>query len=133
MKPLNIDFDRNSYIAGDRWNGPQIDMRRAVNVLSNVKNMQFLDYNRSLLENCYIIKNSNKPFIASFTGSAVLANLLNKEMWVVWKKEDWHPMFWKGEDIFWDGGKNIKQTFERHFYTNRNCKLVHANELEKML
>ena len=77
----------------------------------------------------FIIKNSDKPFIGNFTGSAVLANLLNKEMWVVWKKEDWAPQFWNGDDIIWDGGKNIQQCFDRHFYINRNCKLVHMKDL----
>jgi len=123
----------DDYIAGDRWAGPQIDGRRAVNVLAGLDGVTFLDYNEDLLTNCVIIKSSNKPFIGNFTGSAVLANLLDKEMWVVWKKEDWAPQFWNGEDILWDNGKNIQQTFERHFYTNRNCKLVHASELKDLL
>lgn len=123
-------FNPDVYIAGDRWSGPQIDGRRSVNVLSNLENVVFLDYDKDLLTNCFIIKKSNKPFIANFTGSAVLANLLNKEMYVVWKKEDWAQQFWNGDDIIWDGGKNVQQTFERHFYTNRKCKLIHARDLE---
>ena len=122
--------NKDIYIAGDRWNGPQIDGRRAVNVLNSLAGVQFLDYNNDLLTNCAIIKNSDTPFIGNFTGSAVLANLLNKEMWVVWKKEDWAPQFWNGDDILWDGGKNIQQCFERHFYINRNCKLVHMKDLK---
>ena len=130
---LNIEFDKDKYIVGDRWNGPQIDGRRAVNVLSHLENVDFLNYNNDLLTNCYLIKNSNKPFISNFTGSAVLADLLNKESYIVWRKEYWAPQFWNGDDIIWDGGKNIQQCFERHFYTDRNCKLIHATELEKIL
>lgn len=130
---INVDFDRNIHIAGDRWFESSIDRRRAVNILSHLKNVMFLDYNNDLLTNCYIIKNSNKPFIAGFTGCAVLGNLLNKEMYVVWKKEDFAPQYWQGENVIWDWGKDIEQTFKRHFYTNRNCKLIHDKDLHTVL
>jgi hypothetical protein len=132
---LKLDFDRNRYVVGDRWNGPGIDHRRSVNNFANLTDDKFLmlDFNNDMLTNLYIIKESQKPFIGSFTGCSVLANLLNKEMMVVWKKEIFAPQFWRGDDIFWDGGKNIQQTFERHFYTIRNCKLVHERDLGTMI
>lgn len=132
---FDIEFDDENYIIGDRWDGIGIDQRRARNILLNIKgnNIHFLNYNNSMLLNCYLIMKSKKPFIGTFTGSAVLSNLLNKKTLVVWKKEDWHPSFWNGENILWDGGKDIVQTFQRHFYTNRECVLVHWNNLKEAL
>jgi len=126
----------DKYIVGDRWNGPQIDDRRETNVLSflNDENkFYFLDYNDSLLDNCSIIYNSNKPFITNFTGIGMIADLMNKETYVVWKPEDWKPEFRNGNDISWDNGKNIKKIFEKHFYLNRKAKLVHADDLYKLI
>ena len=124
------------YYVGDRWSGPNIDSRRETEVLSHLKQLgdfKFLDYDNDLLMNCYIIKKSNKPFITNFTGIGMVADLLNKESYVVWKAEDWKPEFRDGENISWDNGKDINKIFEKHFYLNRKCKLVHANELNEIL
>jgi len=131
---LKIDFDRDLYIIGDRWNGPNIDDRREVNVLSHLQGKGlFLDYNNDLLTNCYYIKESNKPFITNFTGIGMIGDLLNKELFVVWKAEDWKPEYRVGDNVTWDNGKDINKVFEKHFYLNRKAKLVHASELEKYL
>ena len=127
---------RDVYYVGDRWSGPNIDDRRETEVLSYIKNMgdfEFLDYDNDLLTNCYIIKKSKKPFITNFTGIGMIADLLNKESYVVWKAEDWKPEFRVGDDISWDNGKNIDKIFEKHFYLNRKCKLIHANKLNEIL
>lgn len=115
---------------GDRWNVNDIDSRRESNVLSYLSKYEFIDYNRDMLENCFIIKKSAKPFITNLTGVAVLADLLNKEQFVVWKPEDFKPEFRKGNDINWDNGKDINKVFSKHFYGNRKSKLVHANDLQ---
>jgi hypothetical protein len=86
-----------------------------------------------MLVNCYLIKHSNKPFITNLTGISVLADLLKKDMYVVWKPEDWHPHFRRGENVLWDGGKDIQQTFLRHHYADRNSKLVHTKDLQSVL
>ena len=85
------------------------------------------------MTNCYIIKESKKPFITNFTGVGMMADLLNKELFCVWKPEDWNPEWIVGDDITWDNGKNINQVFEKHFYLDRKAKLVHAKDLEKYL
>ena len=86
-----------------------------------------------MLTNCYIIKNSQKPFISNFNGVGIMADLLNKETLVVWKAEDWKPEYRVGDDVSWDNGKNIDKVFEKHFYLNRKARLVHASELGKVL
>lgn len=132
---FKLEFDREKYLVGDRWNGPQIDMRRQVNVLSHLSDdkFTFIDYNNDMLLNCYLIKESNKPFITNLTGISVLADLLNKDSLVVWKPEDWHPSFRRGDNVLWDGGKDINLTFLRHHYGDRKSKLVHANDLMEVL
>lgn len=133
---MNVNPIRDKYIVGDRWNGPNIDERRETNVLSYLNDeskFYFLDYNRPLLENCWYISTSEKPFITNFTGIGMIADLLNKESFVVWKAEDWKSEFRNGNDINWDNGKNIDKIFEKHFYLNRKAKLVHANDLQNLL
>jgi hypothetical protein len=123
----------NNYLVGDRWNVGDIDDRRETNILAHLDKFEFVDYDRTILENCYFIKNSPKPFITNFTGVGMLADLLNKDCLVVWKAEDWKPEYRVGEDVSWDNGKNIEQVFEKHFYLDRKAKLVHAKDLENHL
>jgi len=127
---------KDAYYVGDRWAGPNIDDRRETKVLSYLDQLgdfEFLDYENDLLTNCYIIKKSTKPFITNFTGIGMIADLLNKECYVVWKAEDWKPEFRNGDNISWDNGKDIDKIFEKHFYLNRKAKLVHANNLQHIL
>ena len=127
---LNKIVDQNKYYVGDRWDVGNIDTRRATKVLSHMNDCIFIDYTRDLLENCYFIAESPKPFITNLTGISVLADLLNKEQWIVWKSEDWNPEFRNGKDINWDNGKNIDSVFKKHFYGDRKSKLVHADDLQ---
>jgi hypothetical protein len=130
---LNLTLDDKAY-AGDRWNVGDIDSRRATGVLAHMNDkFNFLDYNNDVLTNCYYIKNSKKPFITNLTGVSVLADLLNKEQYIIWKAEDWNPEFRKGDDIDWDNGKDINMIFQKHFYGNRKSKLIHAKDFDKEL
>ena len=63
----------------------------------------------------------------------MLADLLDKECYVVWKAEDWKPEFRNGDNISWDNGKDINTIFEKHFYLDRKAKLVHASELSETI
>lgn len=121
VENLNLEIGDFNYGA-DRWTGPNIDSRRISNGLQHLDNIKFLDYNNSLMENCYIIKNCKKPFISAFTGTAVLADLLNVEQIVLWT-----------DDLKnWDG-KPIQYSFEKHFYQNRKSKLMYIGEYENNL
>ena len=71
------------------------------------------------MENAHFIKHTNKPFISTFTGVSVIADLLNKDQIVLW-----------GEDIRdWDN-KPIEYSFEKHFYKNRNSKLMYVGDFD---
>jgi len=124
---------KDTYYVGDRWSIGNIDTRRETHVLSHLKDCEFIDFNRPILENAYIIKNLKKPFITNFTGVGMLADLCNVSLYCVWKAEDWKPEFRVGDNVSWDDGKDINKVFEKHFYLNRKAKLVHANELQKLL
>ena len=132
---LTPEYDievKDKYYVGDRWAVGEIDARRETHILSHLINCEFIDFDRPMLENAYIIKNLTKPFITNFTGVGMLADLLNKELYCVWKAEDWKPEFRVGNDVSWDNGKNIDQVFEKHFYLNRKAKLIHASKLESL-
>lgn len=104
---------------GDRWQGPGIDGRRASWTLSHLDNVIFLDYNKTVMENAFCIWKSERPFITTFTGTSSIADLLNKKQVVLW-----------GEDIRdWDN-KPIEYSFEKHFYKNRNSKLMYIGDFE---
>lgn len=123
---------KDNYYVGDRWAGQFTDRRRECNILTYLSDFEFIDYNNDILTNCYIIKNSTKPFITNLTGVSVIADLLNKETFIVWKPEDWKPEYRNGNDVSWDNC-NIDKVFEKHFYKNRKSKMVHATELERLL
>lgn len=129
---LNVPVNHEASYVGDRWSVGNIDDRRETHILAHLKG-EFIDFNNDMLTNAYIIKNSTKPFISNFTGVGIMADLLNKETYVVWKAEDWKPEFRVGDDINWDNGKNIDKVFEKHFYLNRKSKLIHASNLENIL
>lgn len=135
LKDLGLQFDvddnfilkvddvscelNDGYYGGDRWNGPDIDGRRASWTLSHLDDITFLDYNKTLMENAYIIKNCKGPFISTFTGISGIADLLNKEQIVLW-----------GEDIRnWDN-KPIEYSFQKHFYGNRKSKLMYLGDFD---
>jgi len=126
---IEYEFKDTLYV-GDRWSVGDIDARRECHILESYKKygFEFIDYSKTLLENCYIVKNCPGPFISNFTGVGIMADLLNIDNWIVWKAEDWKPEFRAGEDdISWDNGKNIEQIFEKHMYLDRKSKLVHYN------
>lgn len=133
---LTPEYDieiKDKYYVGDRWDVGNIDTRRETHVLANMADCEYIDFNRPMLENAYIIKNLKKPFITNFTGVGMLADLCNVPLYCVWKAEDWKPEYRVGNDVMWDNGKNINQVFEKHFYLDRKAKLVHANDLKDYL
>jgi hypothetical protein len=120
VEELNLPVDQSMPYCGDRWNGPNIDGRRASWTLRHLANLNFLDYNNTLMENAYYIKNTTLPFISTFTGISGIADLLNKNQLVLW-----------GEDIRnWDN-KPIEYSFQKHYYGNRNSKLLYLGDFEE--
>jgi hypothetical protein len=117
--------DTELYVIGDRSYSKNADTRRSFDILKNTGYFSehkcvFLEYNNDLIHNLNIIRNSIKPFITTFTGIAILADLMYKETMVCY-----------GTDIEnWDGFP-IDKSYKQHFYRNRNCELVNLNELIK--
>lgn len=121
LKVPDLNFYCGSLpIVADRWTSPAIDTRRPTEVLRSsgkFDNCQWLDYNNDLLTNSYIIKNTSNVMYTTFTGVSVLGDLLNKEMIVFW-----------GDDIKnWDN-KPIEYSYQKHFYGNRNSKLMYIGD-----
>jgi hypothetical protein len=121
LKVEDLGFDVGTEIyGGDRWSGPNIDGRRSSWTLAHLPNIKFLDYNDTLMKNAYIIKNCANPFISTFTGISGIADLLNKDQLVLW-----------GDDIRnWDN-KPIEYSFQKHYYGNRNSKLLYIGDFEE--
>lgn len=122
----NIDTVPSGILVGDRMNHPNMDQRRKFNVLKesgqfNIDDYYFLDYNVPMATNAAYIKYTREPVVSTFTGISVIADLLNKECHVLW-----------GEDLRnWDN-KPIEYSFNKHFYRDRKCKLMHLNNYDKV-
>ena len=111
------------YIIGDRWNHPTIDTRRKTQVVKDGVNpdeskVHYLDYSKPIMENLNLIRYSYKPFITTFTGVGILADLMNKETIVCWDED---MRMWDGHPVEFD--------FKRHYYGNRKSKLVYVKDV----
>lgn len=113
----------NNYIIGDRTYSKDADTRRSFDVLKDsnkfpVNKCQYLNYTEELITNLNIIKKNPKPFITTFTGIAVLADLMLKETMI----------FYPRELSLWDN-KPIEYSFNQHFYRNRRCELISLDDM----
>lgn len=118
---LDIEIKDKIY-CGDRWSGPNIDTRRRSWTLQHLTDLEFLDYTNDLMTNAYIIKNCRDPFVSTFTGISGIADLLNKNQFVLY-----------GPDIeYWDN-KPISHSFKKHYYANRNSVLMSRAEFEEAI
>ena len=111
------------YIIGDRWNHPTIDTRRKTQVVKDGVNpdeskVHYLDYSKPIMENLNLIRYSYKPFITTFTGVGILADLMNKETIVCWDED---MRMWDGHPVEFD--------FKRHYYGDRKSKLVYVKDI----
>jgi hypothetical protein len=61
IKTPEFDIEiKDTYYIGDRWSVGNIDARRKTHILSHLNNYEFIDFERPILENAYIIKNLKK-------------------------------------------------------------------------
>lgn len=107
-------------LVADRWTSPVIDTRRSTELLRSsgkFDNCTWLDYSRPLLENCFIIDTTPNVMYTTFTGVSVLGDLLKKDMII----------FWQDELKNWDN-KTIEYSYQKHFYQDRNSKLVYLDD-----
>ena len=121
--PMLVENVTDKTIIGDRWNHSTIDTRRKTNVVEHGCNpdpskVHYLDYSRNIMYNLNIIKQNPNPFITTFTGVGILADLMNKETIVCWDED---MRIWDGHPVEFD--------FKRHYYGNRKSKLVHVKDV----
>jgi hypothetical protein len=124
---VQIENIEDRIIVGDRWSlkiANDLDTRRSSNLIESSgimkdKIVHYLDYTKDLIYNCNIIKKSDLPFITTFTGIGIVADLMKKDSYILW-----------GDDIRnWDN-KLIQYSFNLHYFNNRNAKLVYLNDFD---
>jgi len=123
---LNIEYS-DKLVIGDRWSpkdAPDVDTRRYSNLIENSDIIDkdkavYLDYKNDLLYNCSIIKHSNGPFVSTFTGIGILADLMKKDMYVLWDED---MRVWQG----W----TVQHDFDLHYYKDRGAKLVYIKDFK---
>lgn len=115
-----VEFMPSGTLVGDRMNHKDMDQRRLSGVLKDSGKFDkcwFLDYNQPMAVNAAYLKHTTKPIITTFTGISTIADLLKKETYILW-----------GDDLKdWDN-KPIEYSFNKHFYRDRKCKLMHLND-----
>ncbi len=120
----SVEIIPSRFLVGDRMSHPNMDQRngRMSGVLEYSGKFPFdkcvfLDYNTHMAVNAAYIKHTTKPFFTTFTGTAVIANLLKKDSIVLW-----------GEDIRNFDNKPIEYSFNKHFYRDRKSELVYLGD-----
>ena len=117
---MPIENIQDKVLVGDRWapkDAPDVDDRRLSNLIEGsgiLKNLDtvYLDYTKDLVYNCNLIKDTNRPFVTTVTGVAVLADLMKKETIVLYDNDmdNWN-------------NKTMNEIFSDHFYLNRKTSL----------
>lgn len=109
------------YILGDRCKKTSYDDRRKFNLIPGSKYEKdgfYMDYDKSLIWNLNLIKQSKLPFISTITGISIVVDLMNVDQIILYDKEL----------IEWQNRGGIEGTFKRHYYLNRKCILEYIDE-----
>ena len=122
---LDIDYLEDKILIGDRWSvneDPTLDTRRKSYVIKDSGNYdsdvyKYLDFSNDIVYNLSIIKYNPNPFYSTFTGIAVLANLMKKETVVLWDEDmrNWID-------------RPIELTFDSHFYKDRKINVKYIKD-----
>ena len=122
---MSIDYMEDKFIVADRWSpsdAPDVDTRRKSNHLKESglfdgDKYYYLDYRNDLVYNCSLIKYNPNPLYTTFTGTGILADLMNKEVFILYDDDL----------IEWDG-KPISSAYRLHYIKNRKSKLRYLKE-----
>ena len=122
-----VEDVRDKIIIGDRWSpkdAPDVDTRRYSNLIENAEIIPkesafYLDYTKDIMYNLNIIKHNTKPFVTTFTGIGILADLMKKETYVLWD-----------EDMRTWQGLPVEHDFDLHYYKDRNAKLMYVRDFK---
>jgi len=121
-------LDSSTVIVGDRWStkdAPDVDDRRLSYLIEGsgvLKSLptHYLDYTKDLVYNCNLIKqNNHRPFVTTFTGIAILADLMKLKTVVLYD-----------DDMINWNNKPILHTFDAHFYKDRKSSVCYINALD---
>ena len=118
---------RDKILVGDRWStkdAPDVDDRRLSNLIESSGILDglpthYLDYTKDLVYNCNLINYSNRPLVTTFTGIAIMADLMKKRTIVVYD-----------DDMVNWNNKPIMATFDAHFYKNRKSSVYYIKALD---
>lgn len=115
----------DKFIIGDRWSSkdaPDVDTRRYSNLIESAEcvpkeKSHYLDYTKDLIYNLNLIRYNPNPFITTFTGIGILADLMKKDLFVLWDEDmrNWQ-------------GLPVEHDFDLHYYKNRNGKLQYIKD-----
>jgi hypothetical protein len=127
LQDVLVEDTGDKFVIGDRWSpkdAVDVDTRRYSNLIESAniipkENAIYLDYTKDLMYNCNLVKKSAKPFISTFTGIGILADLMKKETHVLWDEDmrNWQ-------------GKPVEHDFDLHYYKNRNSKLFYIHDYQ---
>jgi hypothetical protein len=128
---LDIDFHQDKFLVGDRWSAkdaPDVDTRKGSNVLEDSgildkDKVLYLDYTKDLVYNCSLIKYNTKPFLSTVTGIAILADMMNREVVVLW--DDEYEKIWPGIS-----GETVDKIYDLHHYKNRKVRMEYLNSFK---
>lgn len=123
----DVDYNHDIILVGDRWSpkdAPDVDDRRLSYLIKaydkfNGDRFKYLDYNDHLLYNISLIKYNANPFLTTFTGIGILADLVKKETKVLWD-----------DDMRMWNGKPVEYDFRLHYFTNRNSSLHYIKDFD---
>lgn len=122
QKYLEMDLPDLSkkLIVADRVQQEQSDTRRKFGLLTSLQldNAHYLDINDDIGYNLALIKSTVEPILGTFTGIAVLCDLMWKNQLLLYSQDLWR----------WDGTTDMKDLFRRHFYTNRKTEYQHFTD-----
>jgi len=126
---LDIDYFEKKFLVGDRWaatDAPDVDTRKGSNIIEfsgvlDANRVHYLDYSKDLIYNCSLIKYNPNPFITTITGVAILADMMNKEVVVLWNDE--YKTQWPSIS-----GETIDKIYELHHFKNRKTKMIFIDD-----
>jgi hypothetical protein len=124
---MAVEDVRDKILVGDRWStkdAPDVDDRRLSNLIEGSGILDglpthYLDYTKDLVYNCNLIKYNNRPLVTTFTGIAIMADLMKKRTIVVYD-----------DDMINWNNKPIMATFDAHFYKDRKASVSYIKALD---
>lgn len=124
---LDIEYHNDKLIIGDRWSpkdAPDVDDRRYSNLIEAAQiipeeKAYYLDYKKDLVYNCSLIKHNSNPFVTTFTGIGILADLMKKDCYILWDEDMRNWQDW-----------GVEQDYKLHYYQDRKSKLVYIRDFK---